>query len=410
MSHVTGEKFWYHLSNEVIMNKFTKISIFIFTLVGLGLTVHLCKIYYDANFNPYALASFCSVSDFVDCDGVAKTTYSQFLGIPLCLWGMFFYLFVLALLFAEKLAKFKLFRFMEVFKNPQSYIFCLSLLAFCISVCLAGISLFDIHKICVLCIATYLVDLALAIIAKDFSKSLIFEIKQSFLDFIDAIKIKKYLIAFVAVIVVFSGILTYTTMSNILTPQIKNMKIKFSGEKSYPTDQNMMGDANAKVTIHEYFDYNCASCYMLGISLERIMSELDDVRIVQHNMPLDSACNPLLKSGGHQGSCQMARYALAAKKQGKFREVHEIFFDKTPSSEDEIIQLLKQDKTIDIKKLKEDANSPEIKAELRQEIDEAIKKEIEATPTVIINMEKITGNIPYYTMKEKLLKLGATEK
>ena len=140
------------------------------------------------------------------------------------------------------------------------------------------------------------------------------------------------------------------------------------------------------------------------------MTELNDVRIVQHNMPLDSACNPLLQTGGHEGSCQMARYALAAKKQGKFREVHEIFFDKTPATEEEILQLLKQDRTIDIKQLQEDANSPEIKAELKQEIDEAISKEIDATPTVIINMEKITGNLPYYTMKEKLMKLGATEK
>ena len=47
---------------------------------------------------------------------------------------------------------------------------------------------------------------------------------------------------------------------------------------------------------------------------------------------------------------------------------------------------------------------------MKQEIDEAISKEIDATPTVIINMEKITGNLPYYTMKEKLMKLGATEK
>ena len=392
------------------MSKINKIAIFIFTLIGLGLSVYLCKIYYDANFNPYALASFCSVTDFVDCDGVAKTTFSQFLGVPLCLWGIFFYLFVLAMLFADKLAKFKLFKFMEVFKNPQSYIFCIGLLAFCISMCLAGISLFQIHKICVLCIATYLVDLALAIISKDLSKSPIFEIKQSISDFIDAVKIKKYLIALISVVVVFAGVLAYTSISCVLTPQIKATKVKFSGEKNYQSDGNVMGAHDAKVTIHEYFDYNCASCYMLGISFERVMNELDGVKIVQHNMPLDSECNPLLQTGGHQGSCQMARYALAAKKQGQFREVHEILFDKTPSTENDIIQLLKQVKTLDIKQLQQDANSDEIKAELKAEIEDAIKKEIDATPTVIINMEKITGNIPYYDLKEKLIKLGATEK
>lgn len=392
------------------MSKFNKIWIFIFTLLGLALSVHLCKIYYDANFNPYALSSFCSVTDFVDCDGVAKTPYSQFFGIPLSLWGVFLYSFIFLMLFAKKLAKFKLFRFMEVFKNPQSYIFSLGLLSFCISACLAGLSIFEIHKICVLCIATYLVDLALAIIAKDMEKPLLFEIKQSISDFLDAVKIKKYLIAFISVVVVFAGFLTYTSVSNVLTPQIKNMKIKFTSDKKYKSEGNVMGASDAKVTIHEYFDYNCASCYMLGITLERVMNELDGVKIVQHNMPLDSACNPLMQTGGHQGSCQLARYALAAKKQGLFREVHEILFDKTPSSEAEIIQLLKQLKPLDVKQLKADANSDEIKAELKQEIEEAISKEIEATPTIIINMEKITGNLPYYDLKEKLIKLGATEK
>lgn len=392
------------------MSKFTKIAIFIFGFIGMCLSVHLCKIYYDANFNPYALASFCSVSDFVDCDGVAKTTYSQFLGIPLCLWGVIFYLFVFAMIFADKLSKIKIFKFMEVFKNPQSYIFSLGLVAFTISMCLAGISLFEINKICVLCIATYLVDLALVIISKDFSKSVYFEIKQSVVDFIDAIKIKKYLIAFISVVLVFCGILTYTTISKILTPQVKSLKVNFDKNVKFHTDGNTMGSPDAKVIIHDYFDYNCASCYMLSISIKRIMNELDGIKIIQHNMPLDSECNPMLKSGGHQGSCQMARYALAAKKQGKYREVHEILFEKTPSTETEIIQLLRQVKTINIKRLKEDANSQEIKDELSQEIDEAIKKEINATPTIIINMEKFVGNLPYYTLKEKLLNLGATEK
>ncbi len=392
------------------MSKHSKFVIFIFSFIGMCLSIHLCKIYYDANFNPYALASFCSISDFVDCDGVAKTTYSQFLGIPLCLWGVIFYLFVFAMIFADKLSKIKFLKFMEVFKNPQSYIFCLGLAAFSISMCLAGISLFEIHKICILCIATYLVDLALVICSKDFSKPVYYEIEQSILDFFDAIKIRKYLISFVAVVIIFSGILTYTTISNVLTPQIKSLKVKFDKNKNYPSFDNVIGELDAKITIHKYFDYNCASCYMLGISLERIMNELDGVKIVQHNLPLDSECNPMLTTGGHKGSCQMARYALAAKRQGKYREVHEILFDKTPSTETEIIQLLRQIKTINIKKLKEDANSQEVKNELNQEIEEAIKKEIAATPTIIINMEKITGNLPYYSLKEKLIKLGATEK
>ena len=36
-------------------------------------------------------------------DGIAKTTESQFSGIPLAYWGMFLYLFITFLLFVDKL-------------------------------------------------------------------------------------------------------------------------------------------------------------------------------------------------------------------------------------------------------------------------------------------------------------------
>ena len=55
----------------------------VLALIGFALTVKLAMIYYSANYDQYALSSFCSINDFIDCDGVAKTTTSQFLGIPL---------------------------------------------------------------------------------------------------------------------------------------------------------------------------------------------------------------------------------------------------------------------------------------------------------------------------------------
>ena len=106
----------------------------------------------------------------------------------------------------------------------------------------------------------------------------------------------------------------------------------------------------------------------------------------------------------------MARYALAAKKQGRYWEANEILFEKTPSSEAEILNIMKEIKGINISKLEEDANSEEIANELKTEVNNGLKQNIDATPTVMINMEKITGNIPYYDLKDKLIKLGATEK
>lgn len=392
------------------MDRMKKIIILLLTFVGIVLAAELCKIYYDVNFNEYALASFCSVNNLIDCDGVAKTSYSQFLGIPLCLWGIFFYCFIILMIFAKPLSNFRFLKFLEVFKNPLSYIFCLGTIAFVISMVLAGVQFFAINKICILCFATYFIDLAIALTAKDYKQSWLFEIKDSFNDFKEAISVKKYLIAFVSVVIAFSGVLFYTNSSSVFTPQIKSVKIKFENSDKLTKHENIMGDANAKIVIHEYMDYNCASCYLTNLSLLRIMSELDGIMIIKHDMPLDSECNPLLKSGGHKGSCLMARYALAAKKQNKYWDASEILFAQTPNTEIDIIIALKQIKGLNIKRLQEDANSDEIKQELKDEIQDGIQKQIEATPTIIINMQKITGNIPYYELKEKLVKMGATEK
>ena len=49
-----------------------RIVLTIIALVGFLTSVKLTMIYWDANFNPYALSSFCSINDLIDCDGVAK--------------------------------------------------------------------------------------------------------------------------------------------------------------------------------------------------------------------------------------------------------------------------------------------------------------------------------------------------
>ena len=122
-------------------------TIFISILVFLGLlaTIALAHIYYEANFDMYALSSFCSINDFIDCDGVARTTESQFFGVPLAYWGMFLYLFIAMLLGVDKLKKIPFLKFLEVFKNKFHYIASLGLISFVISMILLCISLFSIQ-------------------------------------------------------------------------------------------------------------------------------------------------------------------------------------------------------------------------------------------------------------------------
>ena len=110
----------------------------IIALIGLGLSIELAIIYFRANFDESALYSFCSINSYIDCDGVAKSSYSQFAGIPLAWWGIFFYLFVLFMSFVDKINS-KIKTPLIVFKNPIKYISVLGLISFCISMTLASV-------------------------------------------------------------------------------------------------------------------------------------------------------------------------------------------------------------------------------------------------------------------------------
>ncbi len=369
-----------------------KVLIAVLALIGILTTIKLAVIYYNANFNPYSLPSFCSVNDFIDCDNIAKTSESQFLGIPLAYWGMFLYAFMLLMLFVDKLKNFKYLKFLEVFKNPLSYIGALGLISFVISIALLCISLFEIKKLCILCAFTYILNLLIGWIASE--GHFVSAVKQSFTDFMDAVKIKKYLIAFIAVMIVAMGFLTYTATSFKFAPQVKK-QLQFqeftkAKKNKYAVKGNILGDKNAKKIIYVYSDYQCPICYAHNIMMHKLAKEVKGIKIVHKNLPLDTDCNGYLQSPFHEGSCVDARFAVAAEEQGKFWEMNDILFQNKPKTEDEILKLV-EGKGFDIEKLQKDANSAETALKIKEDIREAYKKGINGTPTTMINNNAYVG-------------------
>ncbi len=395
-----------------------RIALTILALTGFITSVKLAFIYWDANFNPYALSSFCSINELIDCDGVAKTTHSQFFGIPLALWGVFLYFIFLVFTFVDKLKNFeikgfKIFGFLEVFKNPESYICALGIIAFLISMTLAGISIFEIKKICILCFFTYILNLFIGIAAKPDSENIIQVFATSFKDFIAALKIKKYAITFVILAIAAAGVLVYTEISDILAPQVKMQKeleyYSKPGEK-YKTSGNILGEHDAKLVVHEYTDYQCPFCFVLNTMMLRAVNELKNLKVVHHNLPLDKECNPALPGQMHPGSCLMAKYAIAAGYQGKYWDMNALLFDKEFQGEDSIVNNAKSIRGLNIEKLQKDAHSDKVMKELQKEIDEANSIGIDGVPALRINIETKIGIMPYEELKDKLIKAGAVER
>lgn len=385
-----------------------KIIVGLIALIGLITTIKLAIIYYDANFNPYALSSFCSINEIVDCDGVAKTTASQFLGIPLSYWGMFFYLFILMLLFVDKLKKIKFLNILSVFKRPMSYISSLGLISFLISVCLAFESVFILHKICLLCFFSYILNTLIALVATDFDNGgFIKSIKESFEDFVSGVK--EYTKPFIAAVLVAIVFLTFTALANPFAPQVKKLNsirtyLKMS-INPYSISGNDLGDINAPVKVQLYSDFACPMCFAYNIMIHKAVKELRNVYIEPHNLPLDRECNKYLMKQVHKGACRYAKYAVAAKNQGKYWDMSTAIFEHKPKNDEEAIQLAEKI-GLDIKQFKEDIKSKEAMKQITDDIDYAVSQGVMGTPTIVINGERYVGIKPYYELKE-LLKQGA---
>lgn len=386
-----------------------KLNIQLLALAGLIITIKLAFIYYDANYNQYALSSFCSINDFVDCDGAARSNYSQFLGIPLAYWGIFFYIIILFLTFVENFKQIKILKFLEVFKNPNEYITALGTIAFVCSMILAGISLFTINKICILCFITYFIDLTIALIASSSNlKNIALSFKTTFLDFIDGAK--NYTKTFIVLLLVSIGFLAYTEVTKDFVPHIKKRQELFKYRRMkvnpYRVKGNILGVENAKVVIELYSDYVCPLCYINNIMLHKAAKEFSNIKIVHHNFPFDKECNEYLDINIHPHACFMSKAAIASRNQNNYWEMSSLLYEKQPRTEEKLIKLV-EELNFDKERFLRDLNSNETKKELYDEIKLATEQNINATPTMFINGEKYVGVKPYYELKGILKKHGA---
>lgn len=395
------------------MGKYKRILLIIVAIIGFLTSAKLTAIFYQSNYNPYAMNSFCSISDFIDCDGVAKTAHAVFFGIPLAIWGLFLYSFILFMTYVDKLKNFKYLKFLEVFKNQTSYIFAIGLLAFFISMTLAFISIYEIKKICILCFFTYILNLIIAIIAAFRTKKLDDLFSDCFKDFYSAIKIKPYAIAFCLVVIAFVSFLVFTSKSFIFAPHMKKVaeinevrKLKIN---PYKTTGNILGDKNGKVIVYLYSDYQCPACSMFNIIIHKAAQNLKNIKIIHKNFPLDTECNKEMKFQMHPGSCLLAKYAIAAGYQNKYWEMNDILFTKKPKNELELLEYA-QKQGFDVHKLQEDIKSQKVEKQLQAELKLAHDNKLNATPAIQIGLRIIPGVTPYSELERILIEAGAKKK
>jgi len=161
---------------------------------------------------------------------------------------------------------------------------------------------------------------------------------------------------------------------------LKNEFNTFANDNNIPN----FGDPNAKVIIIEFVDYNCGYCKKSLDAITRLLNSELSLKVSFRDYPILSSSSKFA-----------AKAALAAKKQGKYFELHsELLNVKGNLSEEKILEMAKNI-DIDVAKLKIDMEDPEIAVIIQNNENLAKKLNIRGTPTFIINGKLYAGALEF---------------
>jgi len=150
------------------------------------------------------------------------------------------------------------------------------------------------------------------------------------------------------------------------------------------------GSANAPVTIVMFSDFQCPFCGRVEPTVKQIEDTYGDkVKIVWKNQPLPF----------HPNARPAARAAMAAYKQGKFWEMHDLLFANQQQENDANYEKWAQQIGCDMAKWKADVASKEIDDEISADSSEGTALGASGTPSFFIDGISVVGAQPFEKFK-----------
>jgi protein-disulfide isomerase/uncharacterized membrane protein len=346
-------------------------------------------------------ASFCSISETINCDVVNASSYSEFLGVPIAWWGLIYYLIVgvmaLSVFFSKKDRR-----------ATASVAWFMSLGGILYSFYLGYVSFFILGVLCIECLGMYLANILITIFLfislgiplggivkfiKDYLKAMVG--KDSNIGF--APKVLKHV---VIVAIVFG--LSWITIAQIQAAQgggkrsvaVDELVNAYYSQSLHSIEVNpewpVWGNPDAKVTIVEFSEYQCPFCRLAAFNVKSYLQEFkNDIRYYFVNYPLDNSCNDNMKRPMHKYACFAGKAAICAQAKGEFWSFHDELFRKQRKLSRKTILGMAKERGWNPEEFLACINSPETDARIRREVAAGRKIYISGTPTIFLDNRKV---------------------
>jgi len=159
-----------------------------------------------------------------------------------------------------------------------------------------------------------------------------------------------------------------------------------AGAFAIPAHTPRLDLASARVTMVEFGDFECPYCGAVEPTVKQVLASYpNDVALAFVNMPLNM----------HAYAMHAAEAFLAADRQGKAWEMHDLMFANQQALADADLDGYAQALGMDLVQFDADRSSPEIADEVAQDKALAISLGVDSTPTFFIAGSWIVGNQPF---------------
>lgn len=170
----------------------------------------------------------------------------------------------------------------------------------------------------------------------------------------------------------------------------------------------IIGNADGKVVIYEFYDYNCGYCKRGNAALSEVLASENDVKVVLKSFPIfpvSQIPGRAIVAAKNQDASKVAAFHSALFENSLVPEVDEKTTEKDMNDKIKAIVLgLAKKAGLDVVQLEKDMSSPAVEEEILRTRQLAEKLGIQGTPAFVVGDQLFRGYIDETQMKTAIEK------
>ncbi|HEX5475763.1 MAG TPA: vitamin K epoxide reductase family protein [Vicinamibacterales bacterium] len=371
-----------------------------FALLGLAASSTALWVHYHLLTTPN-YSSFCDVNGTVNCSDAYLSRYGTVGGVPVALFGVLFFAFVLVLVWASRASR-------PAAEAVAGYLFALSTVGLAVVLYLGYASFFILHAVCLLCVTTYVAVVAVFIISGGASSLPMSSLPRRAARDLRTVMLSPIALAIAVLFVGGSAAAiamfprdASAAARSAQQPQAQPLSAAQQSQLARWWDMqekvNMpFSNDGTKVLVVKFSDFQCPACAETYFAYQGIFGQYknrpSDLRFVLKHFPLNPECNATVTNMVHPAACAAAAAGVMAlaKGQATFDKLEDWFF----VNQQKLSPATARQAAADVAGITDyDAQYPRAIQQVKTDASIGGVLGVKSTPTFFINGRRIVGGV-----------------